>query len=111
MKLTTKLSVTTINLYQSYISPYKGFCCAHAALYNDVSCSEWGKHKIIEVGLLKAISEIINRLKDCKHAYSIMLSSIDDESKENNKEDSDYNPFIDKNNIYCCGNALPCYPL
>jgi len=112
MRSITKLSVETINLYQNYISPYKGYCCAHAALHNGVSCSEWGKQKILEVGLLKAISEIIHRLKECKHAYSLMLSSTVDETdtKGNKKDDSEYNPFTDKKNIYCCGNALPCYP-
>lgn len=60
------------------------------------------------MGLLNAIAEIKNRLKDCKHAYSIMLNSAED---ENEKDNGEYNPLTDKNNVYCCGNALPCYPL
>ena len=32
-------ALTGIALYQRWLSPHKGFCCAHAALYGGQSCS------------------------------------------------------------------------
>lgn len=39
MSLLQKFALTGIALYQRWLSPHKGFRCAHAALYGGLSCS------------------------------------------------------------------------
>jgi len=57
-----KLSVTTINLYQKYISPHKGYCCAHRAYTGEYSCSQYTKIAIEENGLFFAFLSSKNNL-------------------------------------------------
>ncbi len=39
--------IVLIEWYQIYLSPRKGFCCAHRVLHGNDSCSEWVKRLII----------------------------------------------------------------
>ncbi|MBE9258445.1 MULTISPECIES: membrane protein insertion efficiency factor YidD [Aphanizomenonaceae] len=57
--------VTAINLYQRYLSPYKGYCCAHRVLHNGESCSEYVKGVFLEQDLKKAINLSQQRFTDC----------------------------------------------
>nr|WP_317641559.1 membrane protein insertion efficiency factor YidD [Deinococcus sp. ZS9-10] len=45
------LALTGIALYQRWLSPHKGFRCAHAAFYGGASCSAALAHAIREEGL------------------------------------------------------------
>ncbi len=38
-----KSAIILIQLYQKFISPYKGYCCAYKVHHNDVSCSQFAK--------------------------------------------------------------------
>ncbi len=55
-----------INIYQKHLSPHKGYCCAYKVYHNDISCSEFTKNSIKNVGLFPSISIIKQRFKDCK---------------------------------------------
>jgi hypothetical protein len=41
--MVSKISVFSINFYQQYISPYKGYCWAHRILHGGDSCSQYVK--------------------------------------------------------------------
>ncbi len=61
-------AVLAISGYQKFVSPYKGFSCAHRAVNGGHSCSEHIKQLIIERGLLASIEAIRQRFNDCKSA-------------------------------------------
>ncbi|MBD2328253.1 membrane protein insertion efficiency factor YidD [Alkalinema sp. FACHB-956] len=60
--------------YQRYLSPYKGFSCAHRVLHRGESCSQYIKRTILERGLSDAWPIARERLQDCRQAYEILRS-------------------------------------
>ncbi len=67
-----KITIVIINLYQRYISPRKGFSCAHRILYGDQSCSPYVKVTVSRFGFFKAIPLSIKRFQRCKTASDIL---------------------------------------
>lgn len=59
------ISLGAIWSYQKFISPHKGFRCAHSVLQGGTGCSGFAKACIKEHGLIKAIPLIRGRLKEC----------------------------------------------
>ncbi len=64
------LAVKSIQYYQTYISPRKGYACAYRVLYNDLSCSAFRRNEIEHHGVFKGIRNTLDRLKACKTASS-----------------------------------------
>lgn len=60
-----------IGLYQKFISPYKGFHCAHRIHTHGMSCSTYGLFVVKRYKPLEAISMIKERLKAC-HIISLL---------------------------------------
>ncbi|MGD1700865.1 membrane protein insertion efficiency factor YidD [Dapis sp. BLCC M229] len=89
-----KIAVALISGYQQYISPRKGFSCAHRILYGDESCSHYIKRMFIEQDFSGAITAANQRFKACKEANQILkLGAI---SNSENEEDFD---LKDKENL------------
>jgi uncharacterized protein len=65
----SRISVNIISFYQQYLSPYKGFRCAHSYIYGDESCSVFIKKVVSEEGLFKGYNRIKSRFADCRLAY------------------------------------------
>lgn len=63
-----------IAAYQRYVSPHKGFCCAHHALHHRGSCSTFGKRVVLRFGVLRFFSLMWRRLKSCRAAYQVLLT-------------------------------------
>jgi len=61
--------IALISFYQRFLSPYKGFNCAHQVLHQTGSCSNAIKALIDEKGLYKALPEIKERFRECTSAY------------------------------------------
>jgi putative component of membrane protein insertase Oxa1/YidC/SpoIIIJ protein YidD len=79
------LALTSIDFYQKYISPRKGYKCAYGALYNEKSCSSYCKNEIISKGLIKGIKSTFVRFKECKlAAHSIKKKREEMKVKANN---------------------------
>ncbi|MCG8427940.1 MAG: membrane protein insertion efficiency factor YidD [Chromatiales bacterium] len=76
-------AVAAINGYQQYISPYKGFSCAHRVATGEVSCSEFAKQVIHKKGLISALKDIFHRLDECKKV-AIYLNEQKEKSKKDN---------------------------
>jgi len=57
-----------IDGYQKYISPHKGYRCAHAALYGGPSCSELGKRAIRDYGIIGGLMLLREHFRDCHEA-------------------------------------------
>jgi putative component of membrane protein insertase Oxa1/YidC/SpoIIIJ protein YidD len=71
---TRGLAVTVIRGYQKFISPHKGFSCAHRVLYGCDSCSQYFKRVIAEEGILTAIANAKGRFQECREANEILKS-------------------------------------
>lgn len=66
------LAVTAITGYQKFISPHKGFSCAHRVLYGCESCSQYFKRVIAEEGIVTAIANAKGRFQECREASVIL---------------------------------------
>ncbi|WP_299407847.1 membrane protein insertion efficiency factor YidD [Acaryochloris sp. IP29b_bin.148] len=65
------LLVFSIRDYQRYLSPHKGFSCAHRRVYGGVSCSEYLRRSVQNESLVDALSHFQQRLRACKQASRI----------------------------------------
>jgi putative component of membrane protein insertase Oxa1/YidC/SpoIIIJ protein YidD len=68
------LSTVAITGYQKYLSPHKGFSCAHRVLYGGESCSQFIKRVIAQEGLSVALLKSRQRFQDCKQANLLLRS-------------------------------------
>lgn len=59
-----------IRVYQTVLSPYKGFRCAYAACTGCASCSALGYRAIRRFGVVKGITVLRWRLGECSQAYA-----------------------------------------
>jgi putative component of membrane protein insertase Oxa1/YidC/SpoIIIJ protein YidD len=66
------LAIAAITGYQRYLSPYKGFRCAHRVLYQGESCSQYVKRAVGEKGLLAARQSSRLRFIECNEANQII---------------------------------------
>jgi putative component of membrane protein insertase Oxa1/YidC/SpoIIIJ protein YidD len=89
-----RLAAAAIRGYQRWISPYKGFRCAHRALHGGHSCSEFARLAILEYGITQAWPGIRQQFRECRAAFlhlrqqrRAMLSATD--SDEYDIDDSD----------------------
>jgi putative component of membrane protein insertase Oxa1/YidC/SpoIIIJ protein YidD len=57
--------VLAISAYQRFVSPFKGFRCAHHACTGGMTCSNYGLYALREYGLLAALPRIRERLVQC----------------------------------------------
>jgi len=55
--------------YQKYISPHKGYRCAHRALHGSWSCSEYVKRMVDRYGVRKGFKLAILRFQACEEAH------------------------------------------
>lgn len=62
--------ISAIALYQKYLSPYKGFSCAHRVLCSGVSCSSFAKAALANNALPLAIRLIRARFAECAQVAS-----------------------------------------
>lgn len=86
-----QIAVLSISGYQKYISPKKGFSCAHRVLYGGESCSQYIKRTIAQSGLSVALKATRERFTACKQANQILKTrySIQSSPDDPNTEDSD----------------------
>jgi putative component of membrane protein insertase Oxa1/YidC/SpoIIIJ protein YidD len=78
------LAIMAINLYQKYISPYKGFRCAYGVYHQNGTCSTIIKSHIEKHGLIKAYPMIRGQFDACKVAYSALQTITHEEEEASN---------------------------
>lgn len=59
-----------VRLYQKFISPRKGFVCAHGALTGELSCSEAAAVALSRMTLSEAIPVMRGQFNKCRRTYS-----------------------------------------
>lgn len=68
----TWLAIKAINFYQKFISPYKGFNCAHRVATGESGCSAYGKKVINRFGFFTGFKLLERRFYDCSwHAKNL----------------------------------------
>lgn len=83
----SRFLIWLIAIYQRYISPYKGFCCAHAYLHQGDSCSVAVKNIIADQGIIKGYADIRQRFQDCRYAYEDIQKNKEKEREEQEEEE------------------------
>jgi putative component of membrane protein insertase Oxa1/YidC/SpoIIIJ protein YidD len=58
--------------YQVFISPYKGFKCAHGVLHGQGTCSSLAKQMIVQNGIIAAWPKIRQQLHGCGQSYQVL---------------------------------------
>jgi putative component of membrane protein insertase Oxa1/YidC/SpoIIIJ protein YidD len=69
-----RVLIRSINLYQRYISPRKGFVCAHRVLHGGDSCSEAVKRAAAEHGVIGAWRVSRRQFQECRAAARSLKS-------------------------------------
>lgn len=72
-----RVAVKSILYYQRYLSPYKGFSCAHSFFYGGSSCSHYGKSAISNYGTSVGLGLLQTRLHQCREAKLLMIGTND----------------------------------
>ncbi|PST91152.1 membrane protein insertion efficiency factor YidD [Photobacterium jeanii] len=67
------IAIWGIKAYQRCISPYKGFCCAHASLHKGDSCSQAVLNIIAAQGVIGGRVAIKTRFHHCHLAHQSLV--------------------------------------
>ena len=79
-----QLAAFAIRMYQKYISPYKGFRCAHRVLHGGPSCSEFARLYVQEHTLWAMFPAL--RLRECRMAKETLSAEGAISGNEANKD-------------------------
>ncbi len=104
----TKLSIHTITLYQRYLSPYKGYCCAYRVYTGEDSCSQYAKIAIAEHGLFSAFPLIKEQFDRCSFAAEEIQKKQKNKKKDNLDTCSDCTAGCDT--FSTCNTIGDCHP-
>ncbi len=85
MNLLDTALIKTIRIYQNYISPYKGFRCAHGLLFGGDSCSSAVCKIIRRRGFFAGYPHIKQQFARCQNAYS-QFQQLSSETQQKNKK-------------------------
>lgn len=108
------IAVAGIDLYRRYISPYKGFRCAHNAMHAQGSCSDYGRVVFAERSLRDGMRLMRLRFQECKAAAMVAASvaqsgpthAQDDDEAKRRKRSS----YCDAPSVDCGSASLDCAP-
>lgn len=106
-KITRKTGIVMIRSYQKYLSPYKGFSCAHRVLYGSESCSQYVKRTLIEQDLHSAITLSRQRFAACKTAKIILRAESLEKKRRREKKQSDCQPNCNCSPEDCLDGLIP----
>ncbi|WP_080765280.1 membrane protein insertion efficiency factor YidD [Vibrio owensii] len=100
----SKLVLALIRFYQRYLSPHKGFRCAHAVYYGTDSCSAAISKMIQRKGVFSSYSGVQNQFERCRHAHQ-RLQNGDSSRNRKRRKNNDSSCVTD---MGC--NSLDCVP-
>ncbi|MBZ4193869.1 MAG: membrane protein insertion efficiency factor YidD [Candidatus Contendobacter sp.] len=80
-----RFALAAIAVYQRYLSPRKGFCCAHRVQHGGSSCSEYAHQTLTGYGLWQTLPLLWQRLHACRDAAGALIAGRDDEDEERKK--------------------------
>lgn len=98
----TSLALGAIRFYQKWISPYKGFRCAHHALHQSGSCSHYGYQVFSSHSVFEAFGLLQERFRECREAYNAMVASGQVEDKRRRRSGGSSTGGGSKNSSFDC---------
>ncbi len=84
-----RAALGSIWIYQTWISPYKGFRCAHSVLHGGSGCSGYAKSVIRNHGFFRAIPMVKQRFRACRVAYFTLRHDANAANQPAKKKKSD----------------------
>ncbi|MFV8407336.1 membrane protein insertion efficiency factor YidD [Vibrio harveyi] len=112
----SKLVLALIRFYQRYLSPHKGFRCAHAVYYGTDSCSAAISKIIQRKGVFSSYTSVQDQFTRCRHAHQRLQTEEPSRSRKRRKnKDSSCVKDMGCNSLDCVpsdacsgGNDSPC---
>ena len=83
-----RLAIAAIAVYQRYLSPYKGFCCAHRVRHGGPSCSEYARQIILSAGWRRSLAAFRERLRACRAAAIQLAADQDEQQRKKRRRDA-----------------------
>ncbi len=106
------MAVGAIGVYRHYLSPLKGFRCAHAALHHRGTCSDFGLRVYGRHAFSKATAMLRRRFAECRSAYRVLMATapaVDQKPEQDGKRKagtrSDCDPL---SGVDCCSADPSC---
>ena len=97
-----KITIDSIKLYQTYLSPLKGFKCAHGVYFKGDSCSCAIKKIVERRGIVKGLPDIKKQFQRCAEA-SQLIKRKKYSRKKSQGQNSDHCIIVDYAlEIMCC---------
>lgn len=84
------LLLLLVKAYQKWVSPSKGFTCAHRAYFGRSTCSVYGWNAISKHGSLTGIKLILRRFKSCSVAFQKLEKEDPKDESPRKKRDDDF---------------------
>ena len=81
LTLGSALADSAIGVYQRYVSPYKGFRCAHGVYTGRRSCSAYARGIVRRLGAGALREAMPRKFARCRAAYAVLLSEQDDRAR------------------------------
>lgn len=84
--ITRFLATRAIRGYQKWISPHKGFCCAHHVMNGDGTCSQYGLVVFEEHPFFDAWRRLRERFDECREANATYHAMTDEERRKKRRQ-------------------------
>jgi len=98
--LTRHATAHSITFYQRYLSPHKGFACAHRVLHRGESCSQYVKQVVMAQRWGAGLPLIRDRFQACKaaklelqHRQTLRMAQKHSDSAQKRKEEQNSSSF------------------
>jgi len=95
-------AIRMIEGYQRWISPRKGYACAHRILHGGTGCSGFAKAAIAEHGAIRALPLVRARFRAC-HAATLQLQAQDPLPPGQRRRSRWWDCLHGCDISYCCG--------
>ena len=103
-----RVLAAVITLYQRYLSPYKGFRCAHRVAHGGLSCSAYAKQLLLRRGLPTAMRRMRERFIACA-AAALMLHAVAAQHADDERRRRERQEDLDIAATCCsCDPVTPC---
>lgn len=99
-------ALAAIGIYQRYVSPHKGFCCAYRVHTGQASCSALGARVIRRFGVRHGLQLLKQRMRRCGDVHRRCVDGVQRRARAAQRGDCD----IDVPDVDCCdvGEACDC---
>ena len=105
--IASRLALLAIRGYQRWLSPIKGFRCAHAVHHGGPGCSGYAMQAISEHGLFGALGAIRRRFRACQAALGVLKSEQAGDT-EGSAEGDGETAKAPKNGVSWCDLSVVC---